>query len=167
MPHRCVGSSVGSRFAAVVHSQPSRVHTWSLTLVAAFCCCWSLTLVLSGSTPIREMQEPEAKPSQPEYCKVGYGNKICLHDCTEVKWNGKIGFWYHLISAQNPLRGSRLHCATEYDSCFQKFDFLRFGHPMCTVGCVWAPVWICLLVRWLLYRHNRQGKSHRVEMARG
>ena len=47
-----------------------------------------------------EMQEPEAKPSQPDYCEVGYPRNTCLHDCTEVKWNGKIGFWYHLISMQ-------------------------------------------------------------------
>ena len=167
MPHRCGGSNVGSLFAAVVHSQPSRVYTWSLTLVAAFCCCWSLTLVLSGSTPIREMQEPEERPSKPAFCGVGYPRKTCYHDCAEVTWNGKIGLWHHPISMQTPSRGSRLHCATEYDSCFQKFDFLRFGHPMCTVGCVWAPVWICLLVRWLRNGDKRQGKSHRVEMARG
>ena len=157
---------------------------WSLLLefdsgVVHIVCCWSLTLVFSESALIREMQEPEERPSKPAFCGVGYPKRPCLHDCTEVKWNGKIGFWYHLISIQIPSYFFRWHCATEYDSSFQKFDFLQFGAPdsssaqvgdrlrgcsatwtdgLCggsrgLTGCLWAPVWFNAPVgepgRWL------------------
>ena len=148
-------------------------------------CCFLLLLEFDSS-PFRVDPEGEAQqaqkarprssarcwsqrrsPASPLIAKWGIQEVLAFTIAEKSSEMERSGFGTISFLCKYPSRGSRLHCATEYDSCFQKFDFLRFGHPMCTVGCVWAPVWICLLVRWLHNRHNRQGKSHRVEMARG
>ena len=80
------------------------------------CCCW-------------RCRSQRRSPASPIIAKWGIQEILACTIAQKSSGMGRSGFGTISFLCKYPSRGSRLHCATEYDSCFQKFDFLRFGAP--------------------------------------
>ena len=118
-------------------------------------CCFLLLLEFDSS-PFRVDPEGEAQqaqkarprssarcwsqrrsPASPLIAKWGIQEVLAFTIAEKSSEMERSGFGTISFLCKYLSRGSRLHCATEYDSCFQKFDFLRFGahKPL------WKQIW--------------------------
>ena len=135
-------------------------------------CCFLLLLEFDSS-PFRVYPHPrdagargEAQPAR--LLQSGVSKKYLLARLhrSQVEWEDRVLVPSHFYANIFPV-GPGCIARRSMTPVFRSLTSCASEHRLGFVRCVWAPVWFCLEVRWLHNADKRQGKSHRVEMARG